>query len=79
MYSPREMRVSMSLKPRSSGDGGGGAFSLAALAPVLGQSPTPAVCLFFSQANGGWQEAVTPSSVTSPTEGPGSVHSDTSN
>lgn len=31
------------------------------------------------RANGGWQEAVTPSSVTSPTEGPGSVHSDTSN
>ncbi|ELW70976.1 Pre-B-cell leukemia transcription factor 1 [Tupaia chinensis] len=32
-----------------------------------------------SQANGGWQDATTPSSVTSPTEGPGSVHSDTSN
>ncbi|XP_063794242.1 pre-B-cell leukemia transcription factor 2 isoform X2 [Pseudophryne corroboree] len=32
-----------------------------------------------TKANGGWQEAVTPSSVTSPTEGPGSVHSDTSN
>lgn len=31
------------------------------------------------QANGGWQDATTPSSVTSPTEGPGSVHSDTSN
>uniref|UniRef100_A0A8C5JY56 PBC domain-containing protein n=1 Tax=Jaculus jaculus TaxID=51337 RepID=A0A8C5JY56_JACJA len=31
------------------------------------------------RASGGWQEAVTPSSVTSPTEGPGSVHSDTSN
>ncbi|XP_067416324.1 pre-B-cell leukemia transcription factor 2 isoform X1 [Emydura macquarii macquarii] len=30
-------------------------------------------------ANGGWQEAATPSSVTSPTDGPGSVHSDTSN
>ncbi|XP_018115010.1 pre-B-cell leukemia transcription factor 1 isoform X3 [Xenopus laevis] len=30
-------------------------------------------------ANGGWQDAATPSSVTSPTEGPGSVHSDTSN
>uniref|UniRef100_A0AAQ4NQW5 Pre-B-cell leukemia homeobox 3b n=1 Tax=Gasterosteus aculeatus aculeatus TaxID=481459 RepID=A0AAQ4NQW5_GASAC len=30
-------------------------------------------------ANGGWQHATTPSSVTSPTEGPGSVHSDTSN
>ncbi|KAM6962898.1 pre-B-cell leukemia transcription factor 1b isoform 2-T2 [Aplochiton taeniatus] len=30
-------------------------------------------------ANGGWQEATTPSSVTSPTEGPGSVHSDMSN
>ncbi|XP_078791346.1 pre-B-cell leukemia homeobox 1a isoform X3 [Oryzias latipes] len=29
--------------------------------------------------NGGWQDAPTPSSVTSPTEGPGSVHSDTSN
>lgn len=29
--------------------------------------------------NGGWQDATTPSSVTSPTEGPGSVHSDTSN
>lgn len=37
-------------------------------------------CLFcLSQANGGWQDATTPSSVTSPTEGPGSVHSDTSN
>lgn len=34
---------------------------------------------FPSQANGGWQDAPTPSSVTSPTEGPGSVHSDTSN
>ncbi|XP_078105780.1 pre-B-cell leukemia transcription factor 3b isoform X3 [Sander vitreus] len=30
-------------------------------------------------ANGGWQDAATPSSVISPTEGPGSVHSDTSN
>uniref|UniRef100_A0A3B5MAT2 Homeobox domain-containing protein n=1 Tax=Xiphophorus couchianus TaxID=32473 RepID=A0A3B5MAT2_9TELE len=30
-------------------------------------------------ANGGWQDARTPSSVISPTEGPGSVHSDTSN
>ncbi|XP_077139727.1 pre-B-cell leukemia transcription factor 3 isoform X3 [Ranitomeya variabilis] len=30
-------------------------------------------------ANGGWHEAATPSSVTSPTEGPGSVNSDTSN
>ncbi|XP_016339371.1 pre-B-cell leukemia transcription factor 1b isoform X1 [Sinocyclocheilus anshuiensis] len=30
-------------------------------------------------ANGGWQDPTTPSSVTSPTEGPGSVHSDTSN
>uniref|UniRef100_A0A8C6X7P1 PBX homeobox 3 n=1 Tax=Naja naja TaxID=35670 RepID=A0A8C6X7P1_NAJNA len=30
-------------------------------------------------ANGGWQDATTPSSVTSPTEGPGSVQSDTSN
>uniref|UniRef100_A0A8C5DSC0 Pre-B-cell leukemia transcription factor 1-like n=1 Tax=Gouania willdenowi TaxID=441366 RepID=A0A8C5DSC0_GOUWI len=29
--------------------------------------------------NGAWQDAPTPSSVTSPTEGPGSVHSDTSN
>ncbi|KAM3873917.1 pre-B-cell leukemia transcription factor 3-like isoform 4-T4 [Diretmus argenteus] len=29
--------------------------------------------------NGGWHDAPTPSSVTSPTEGPGSVHSDTSN
>uniref|UniRef100_A0A8C1R5M0 Pre-B-cell leukemia transcription factor 3 n=1 Tax=Cyprinus carpio TaxID=7962 RepID=A0A8C1R5M0_CYPCA len=29
--------------------------------------------------NGGWQDATTPSSVISPTEGPGSVHSDTSN
>ncbi|XP_041126803.1 pre-B-cell leukemia transcription factor 1-like [Polyodon spathula] len=29
--------------------------------------------------NGSWQDATTPSSVTSPTEGPGSVHSDTSN
>lgn len=32
-----------------------------------------------TQTNGGWQDAPTPSSVTSPTEGPGSVHSDTSN
>uniref|UniRef100_A0A8C8RHC9 Pre-B-cell leukemia transcription factor 2 n=1 Tax=Pelusios castaneus TaxID=367368 RepID=A0A8C8RHC9_9SAUR len=31
------------------------------------------------RANGGWQEAATPSSAMSPTEGPGSVHSDTSN
>ncbi|XP_072367813.1 pre-B-cell leukemia transcription factor 1-like isoform X2 [Scyliorhinus torazame] len=31
------------------------------------------------QTNGGWQDATTPSSVTSPTEGPGSVQSDTSN
>ncbi|XP_053480760.1 pre-B-cell leukemia transcription factor 3b isoform X3 [Ictalurus furcatus] len=30
-------------------------------------------------ANGGWQDAMTPSSAISPTEGPGSVHSDTSN
>uniref|UniRef100_A0A3Q2TXH4 PBX homeobox 3 n=1 Tax=Fundulus heteroclitus TaxID=8078 RepID=A0A3Q2TXH4_FUNHE len=30
-------------------------------------------------ANGGWQGARTPCSVISPTEGPGSVHSDTSN
>ncbi|XP_064416731.1 pre-B-cell leukemia transcription factor 4 isoform X2 [Latimeria chalumnae] len=30
-------------------------------------------------ANGGWQDATTPSSVTSPHGGPGSVHSDTSN
>lgn len=39
------------------------------------------ISLFFSvsQANGGWQDATTPSSVISPTEGPGSVHSDTSN
>ncbi|XP_051923983.1 pre-B-cell leukemia transcription factor 3b isoform X2 [Hippocampus zosterae] len=29
--------------------------------------------------NGGWQDATTPSSVLSATEGPGSVHSDTSN
>ncbi|XP_016316916.1 pre-B-cell leukemia transcription factor 3 isoform X5 [Sinocyclocheilus anshuiensis] len=29
--------------------------------------------------NGGWQDATTPSSVISPIEGPGSVHSDTSN
>ncbi|XP_062339781.1 pre-B-cell leukemia transcription factor 3 isoform X2 [Osmerus eperlanus] len=29
--------------------------------------------------NGGWHDAPTPSSVISPTEGPGSVHSDTSN
>ncbi|XP_038640676.1 pre-B-cell leukemia transcription factor 4 isoform X2 [Scyliorhinus canicula] len=32
-----------------------------------------------SQANGSWQDATTPSSVTSPTGGPGSVNSDTSN
>ncbi|XP_047655692.1 pre-B-cell leukemia transcription factor 3b isoform X2 [Tachysurus fulvidraco] len=30
-------------------------------------------------ANRGWQDSMTPSSVISPTEGPGSVHSDTSN
>ncbi|XP_048473799.1 pre-B-cell leukemia transcription factor 1-like [Rhincodon typus] len=30
-------------------------------------------------ANGSWQDATTPSSVTSPTGGPGSVNSDTSN
>lgn len=35
--------------------------------------------MFVCQANGGWPDAPTPSSVTSPTEGPGSVHSDTSN
>lgn len=35
--------------------------------------------LFVFQGNGGWQDATTPSSVISPTEGPGSVHSDTSN
>lgn len=35
--------------------------------------------LLSPQTNGGWQDAPTPSSVTSPTEGPGSVHSDTSN
>ncbi|KAG8142080.1 hypothetical protein E2320_006708 [Naja naja] len=34
---------------------------------------------FALAANGGWQDATTPSSVTSPTEGPGSVQSDTSN
>ena len=45
MYSPREMRVSMSLKPLSSGDVGGGAFSLAALAPVLGFSKPHPSCL----------------------------------
>ncbi|XP_053276820.1 pre-B-cell leukemia transcription factor 3b isoform X1 [Pleuronectes platessa] len=33
----------------------------------------------YLNANGGWQDAATPSSVISPTEGPGSVHSDTSN
>lgn len=45
MYSPREMRVSMPLKPLSSGDGGGEAFSLAALAPVLGFSKPHPSCL----------------------------------
>ncbi|XP_029573088.1 pre-B-cell leukemia transcription factor 3b isoform X5 [Salmo trutta] len=30
-------------------------------------------------ANGGWHDTTTPSAVISPTEGPGSVHSDTSN
>lgn len=39
----------------------------------------PVELCFSFQANGGWQDATTPSSVTSPTEGPGSVHSDTSN
>lgn len=37
------------------------------------------LAIFDEMANGGWQDATTPSSVTSPTEGPGSVHSDTSN
>lgn len=40
---------------------------------------TPTSPPFVSQANGVWQDATTPSSVISPTEGPGSVHSDTSN
>lgn len=40
---------------------------------------TPTSLPFVSQANGVWQDAATPSSVKSPTEGPGSVHSDTSN
>ncbi|EGW00517.1 Pre-B-cell leukemia transcription factor 3 [Cricetulus griseus] len=44
---------------------------------ICRHAPTE-LCLSF-QANGGWQDATTPSSVTSPTEGPGSVHSDTSN
>lgn len=47
---------------------------------ALSNDPPPLLFLSFpSQANGGWQDAPTPSSVTSPTEGPGSVHSDTSN
>lgn len=80
MYSPREMRVSGYLKlSLSNSHQDKRAFSLAVLSPYwTSQSPAPTVSLFF-QANGGWQEAVTPSSVTSPTEGPGSVHSDTSN
>ncbi|XP_058877772.1 pre-B-cell leukemia transcription factor 1-like [Acipenser ruthenus] len=32
-----------------------------------------------TQSNGSWQDVTTPSSVTSPPGGPGSVHSDTSN
>lgn len=51
MYSPREMRVSKHLKPFSSPLTGmlvRGAFSPAALAPVLGFSkPYPSCCLFF--------------------------------
>uniref|UniRef100_A0A8C6V568 PBX homeobox 2 n=1 Tax=Naja naja TaxID=35670 RepID=A0A8C6V568_NAJNA len=46
----------------------------------VGKGDLPSFLFLLSlQANGGWQEAATPSSVTSPTEGPGSVHSDTSN
>lgn len=52
--------------------GGGPGVPLGALGADSSVSPSP-------QANGGWQDATTPSSVTSPTEGPGSVHSDTSN
>lgn len=46
---------------------------------ALSNDPPLLFLSFPSQANGGWQDAPTPSSVTSPTEGPGSVHSDTSN
>lgn len=46
--------------------------------PVFGVALTR-LTVSSSQTNGGWQDAPTPSSVTSPTEGPGSVHSDTSN
>lgn len=78
MYSPREMRVSgHPTLPLSTSHLDRMAFPLAALSPTP-DCPAPTDSLFF-QANGGWQEAVTPSSVTSPTEGPGSVHSDTSN
>lgn len=48
MYSPREMRVSKHLKPLSSpltGVGVRGAFSPAALAPVLGFSKPYPSCL----------------------------------
>lgn len=59
MYSPREMRVSKHLKPLSSpltGMGVRGAFSPAALAPVLGFSkPYPSCCLFSSP--GKWRLA----------------------
>lgn len=83
MYSPREMRVSKPLKPLSSPltRMGVGCLFPGSAGPCAGflKAPPQLSVSFFSQANGGWQEAVTPSSVTSPTEGPGSVHSDTSN
>lgn len=85
MYSPREMRVNKPLKPLSplTQDGGGVPFPWLSAGPCAGFLQAPPRCLslffFFSQANGGWREAVTPSSVTSPTEGPGRRSSDTSN
>ncbi|CAL8247565.1 unnamed protein product [Merluccius merluccius] len=53
------------------------------ISQTAGYSDALAVNTMYSphglSANGGWQDAMTPSSVISPTEGPGSVHSDTSN
>ncbi|KAI4547425.1 hypothetical protein MG293_003980 [Ovis ammon polii] len=65
LYSPHNLNVS-TLRSINSGS------------RINMETCTDELCFSF-QANGGWQDATTPSSVTSPTEGPGSVHSDTSN
>ncbi|XP_067416325.1 pre-B-cell leukemia transcription factor 2 isoform X2 [Emydura macquarii macquarii] len=66
--------------PTPSSAGSGGSFNLSGSGDVfLGLQGLSRDVYPPAQANGGWQEAATPSSVTSPTDGPGSVHSDTSN